>query len=324
MIAVHRPSPFRFELVMMFSLLLFGSIIQQYHQVKATELDDDIQQALIHTINEMGGYVHPSIQLVSPSPCCTRGIISSQAVSIGNDDEQGVWVRVPPTYHLTRDLAMQTIEQLIPKDVLEYAPLSTLDDGALLVLLLVHLKGCGSEEWEPYLQSLPDHPSCGWYGETSNVAQEEYKVIVQESKRYVSRVASGMAADYGAFLAKEHWPSKWQNSAEKAIEWSLCIVSSRGTAASPEYGGGLIKLVPLVDMFNHSSENKGFKELTKEDIGIDTSHWEGSFVVRIEKDYTNGEEILVDYSLTDYSPEEWYMSHSFVPQDQEASHRQEL
>jgi hypothetical protein len=36
-------------------------------------------------------------------------------------------------------------------------------------------------------------------------------------------------------------------------------------------------------MFNHSSENKGFKELTKEDIGIDTAHWEGSFVVRIEK-----------------------------------------
>ena len=231
---------------------------------------------------------------------------------------------MPPTYHLTRDLAMQILMPLIPKDVLEYAPLSTLDDGALLVLLLVHLKGSGSEEWEPYLQSLPGHPSCGWYGENSNVAHEEYNIVVQESKRYVSRVASGMAADYGAFFAKEHWPSEWLNSAEKAIEWTLCIVSSRGTAASPEYGGGLIKLVPLVDMFNHSSENKGFKELTKEDIGIDKSHWEGSFVVRIEKDYTNGEEILVDYSLADYSPEEWYISHGFVPQDQEASHRQEL
>jgi hypothetical protein len=173
------------------------------------------------------------MKLVSPSPCCTRGVISSQAVSIGNDDEQGVWVRVPPAYHLTRDLAMQILIPLIPKDVLEYAPLSTLDDGALLVLLLVHLKGSGSEEWEPYLQSLPGHPSCGWYGENSNVAHEEYNIVVQESKRYVSRVASGMAADYGAFFAKEHWPSEWQNSAEKAIEWSLCIVSSRGTAASP-------------------------------------------------------------------------------------------
>eukprot|EP00986_Skeletonema_menzelii_P013881 scaffold8574_cov131-Skeletonema_menzelii.AAC.4 len=271
----------------------------------------------------MGGYVHPSIKLVSPSSCCKRGIISSQAVSIGNDDGQGVWVRVPPTYHLTRNLAMQTLEQLIPKEVLEYAPLSTLDDGALLVLLLVQLKGSGSKEWEPYLYSLPDHPSCGFFGENNiNILSEEYKLVAQESKRYVSRVASGMAADYGAFFAKEHWPSEWQNSAEKAIEWSLCIVSSRGTAASQEYGGGLIKLVPLVDMFNHSQEHKGFKELTKEDVGIDTSLWEGSFTVRIEKDYYAGEEILVDYNLADYSPEEWFMSHGFVPQ--EASHRQEL
>lgn len=287
-------------------------------------MDDDILQALTLKITELGGYVHPSIQLVSPSPCCTRGIISSQATtSIGKDDtHEEVWVRVPPSYHLTRNLAMQTLEPLIPKDVLEYAPLSTLDDGALLLLLLVHLKGSGSKEWKPYLDSLPDHPSCGWYGDINSITHEEYKIVAQESKQYVSRVANGMAADYGDFLAKEHWPSEWQNSAEKAIEWSLCIVSSRGTAASPKYGGGVIKLVPLVDMFNHSPEYKGFKEVTKEDVSVDTSHMEGSFTVRIEKDYHDGEEILVDYNLADYAPEEWFMSHGFVPN--ESSYRQEL
>eukprot|EP00984_Skeletonema_dohrnii_P033143 scaffold28746_cov129-Skeletonema_dohrnii-CCMP3373.AAC.1 len=315
----HRPSSF--QSVIIISLLLIVSI-RQYHQAEANELDNDILQALTYKIEHLGGYVHPSIKLVSPSPCCQRGIISSEDVTLGNDDDQGVWVRVPPTYHLTRDLAMQTLEPLIPKDVLEYAPLSTLDDGALLLLLLVHLKGIGSKEWGPYLDSLPDRPGCGWYGDINSIADEEYKHVAQESKRYVSRVASGMAADYGVFLAKEHWPREWKNSAEKAIEWSLCIVSSRGTAASPEYGGGVIKLVPLVDMFNHSPEHKGFKELTKEDLGIDSSHLEGSFAVRIEKDYHPGEEIFVDYNLSDYAPEEWFMSHGFVPQ--EASHRQEL
>ncbi len=301
------------------NLLLFVSM-KQHYQALATESNDDILHALKHKIKEMGGYVHPSIKLVSPSPCCTRGIISSQAVSIGNDDGQEVWVSVPPTYHLTRNLAIDTLEPLIPKEVLEYAPLSTLDDGALLVLLLVHLKGTGLQEWESYLNSLPDHPGCGWYG---NNIHEDYKLVVQESKRYVSRVARGMAADYGAFLAKEHWPNEWLNSAEKAIEWSLCIVSSRGTAASPEYGGGHIKLVPLVDMFNHSPEHEGFKELTKDDVRADTPHYlEGSFQVRIDKDYIPGGEILVDYNLADYAPEEWFMSHGFVPQ--EASHRQEL
>jgi hypothetical protein len=151
--------------------------------------------------------------------------------------------RVPPTFHLTRNYAMETLVPLIPKDVLEFAPLSTLDDGALLVLLLVHLKGSGLKEWVPYLNSLPDHPGCGWYGDNNNIAHEDYKLVAQESKRYVSRGASGMAGDYGTFLANEHWPKEWLNSAEKAIEWSLCIVSSQGTAASPEYGGGHIKLV---------------------------------------------------------------------------------
>ncbi len=321
---LHRPSPFKHHYVIIISLLLIASVsMQQYHQVEATKLEDDIFLALTLKINEMGGYVHPSIKLVSPSPCCTRGIISSQATSIGKDDDgQGVWVRVPPSYHLSRNLAMQTLEPLIPKDVLQYAPLSTLDDGALLLLLLVHLKGSGSQEWKPYLDSLPDHPSCGWYGDVNSIAYEEYTRVAQESKRYVSRVANGMAADYGEFLAKEHWPSEWQNSAEKAIEWSLCIVSSRGTAASPEYGGGVIKLVPLVDMFNHSLEHKGFKELTKDDVGIDASQIEGSFTVRIEKDYYDGEEIFVDYNLAEYAPEEWFMSHGFVPK--EATYRQEL
>lgn len=67
---------------------------------------------------------------------------------------------------------METLVPLIPKDVLEFAPLSTLDDGALLVLLLVHLKGSGLKEWVPYLNSVPDHPGCGWYGDKNNIAHE--------------------------------------------------------------------------------------------------------------------------------------------------------
>ena len=283
----------------------------------ATTVDDDvILHALKIKIEELGGFVHPSIKLVSPSPCCVRGIISSQSVTYeSEDDEEKVWVSVPPTYHLSRSFAMNTLVPLIPPEVLEYAPLSTLDDGALLVLLLVHMKGIGLEEWEPYLASLPHTPGCGWYGD-NNIIHEEYRDVAYEAKQYVSRVAKGMSSDYGNFLAKTYWPKEWIDSTEKAIEWALCIVSSRGTASSPEYGGGHIKLVPLVDMFNHSPHHQGFKELTTKD---------GSFQVRIDKDYSAGEEILVDYNL-DYHPEEWFMSHGFVPQEavEATNNRQEL
>ena len=191
----------------------------------ATTVDDDvILHALKIKIEELGGFVHPSIKLVSPSPCCVRGIISSQSVTYeSEDDEEKVWVSVPPTYHLSRDFAMNTLVPLIPPEVLEYAPLSTLDDGALLVLLLVHMKGIGLEEWEPYLASLPHTPGCGWY-DGNNVIHEEYRDVAYEAKQYVSRVAKGMAGDYGDFLAKTYWPKEWIDSTEKAIEWALCIV----------------------------------------------------------------------------------------------------
>ena len=319
----QRPSSSLFLHAIIFISLILNILIQTHHKAAATESSDDIVlNALKHKIERLGGYVHPSIKLVSPSPCCSRGVITSDATTIdNNEDGQELWIRVPPTYHLTRDLALQTLTPLIPGDVLDFAPLSTLDDGALLVLLLVHLKGNGSKYWQPYLDSLPNYPTCGWYGDNGETFLE-YKHVALDSKRYVSRVSAGMTADYGHYLDNKHWPQEWEESAALAIEWSLCIISSRGTAASPEYGGGLVKLVPLVDMFNHSPRYEGFKELTKEDNEVDTSNVEGSFAVRIEKDYVSGEEIFVDYNLADYSPEEWFMSHGFVPQ--ETSHRHEL
>ena len=56
-------------------------------------------------------------------------------------------------------------------------------------------------------------------------------------------------------------------AAARAIRWSLCIVSSRGTAASPDLGGGSTRLVPLADMFNHNLQSDGFIELTAKDVG---------------------------------------------------------
>jgi len=241
-----------------------------------------------------------------------------------SDEDSTIWLRVPFSYQLTRNLALETLTPLIPDTVLEEAPLVTLDDAALLVLLLVHLRGSSSKKWLPFLASLPEEPGCGWWGDDADgiTKRKVYQHIISEdvitgSRQYVGRVSNGMAGDYGPYLAQKYWPKTWKGEAARAIEWALCIVSSRGTAASPTTGGGSTRLVPLADMFNHNLQSDGFFELTEDEINSQADEpYEGSFIVKRKAGIDGilpGEEITVDYTLHGYSPEDWFLSHGFVP-----------
>lgn len=285
---------------------------------------------LSNQVRKEGGYVHPSLQLTSPAPCgADRGVIFAdtyEGASDDNHENKSIWLRVPFSYQLTRDLALETITPLIPDHVLEQAPLATLDDAALLVLLLVHLRGRSPKKckWYPFLASLPDEPGCGWWGDDADgiTKRKVYQHVISNdvivgSREYVGRVSNGMAGDYGPYLAKKYWPKTWKGEAARAIEWALCIVSSRGTAASPATGGGSTRLVPFADMFNHNLQSDGFFELTEDEINSQADEpFEGSFIIRRKsgiKGILPGEEITVNYNLVGYSPEDWFLSHGFVP-----------
>jgi hypothetical protein len=298
------------------------------------QLDDHndrlIMTSIAERVTQEGGYVDPSLILVSPSPLgAERGMMcrpsdagDANAASTKENDEstEKFWVRVPFSYQLTRDLALETLTSLVPPEVLEKSPLSTLDDAALLVLLVAHLRGATSEgdKWYPYLASLPNEPGCGWWHNhhMEGVIHEE---VIDSALTYVERVSKGMAQDYGPYLASEHWPEEWKTetgdggvikAAASAIEWALCIVSSRGTAASPALGGGSVRLVPLADMFNHDVNSDGFIELSEED----GENLLGTFEVRrTKKEYMEMEEITVNYNLADYTRDEWFLSHGFLP-----------
>ncbi|KAL7550946.1 hypothetical protein ACHAWF_015648 [Thalassiosira exigua] len=289
-----------------------------------------------------GGYVHPSLQLATPAPCgAKRGVILSKLTVDGDRVADGIWLRVPFAYQLTRDLALETLTPLIPAHVLDDAPLATLDDAALLVLLLVHLMGKTgeSDRWHPYLASLPKNDlGCGWWGDAATGAKGmEYQGVVPRdavlsSRKYVSRVSNGMARDYGLYLSHEHWPRDWKDgydsssndddgliqAAARVIQWSLCILSSRGTAASSALGGGSVRLVPMADLFNHDVNSFGFIESTEQNAG--SGELMGAFEVKRKEQVVPGDEITVDYNLVDFTPEEWFLSHGFVPQEALAPH----
>lgn len=279
-------------------------------------------------IREHGGYVHPALHIVSPAPSgADRGVIFAKDAgpSIVNEDAEtssNVWLRVPFSYQLTRNLALDTLTPLIPKHVLDEAPLVTLDDAALLVLLLVHLRGnsAQNDEWYPYLATLPDDPGCGWWSDDNPYEKIIPNDVIASARDYVGRVSSGMAQDYGSYLASEHWPKEWSvTGAALAIKWSLCVISSRGTAASPTLGGGSVRLVPFADMFNHNSSADGFIELSDEDVGSKEES-KGAFEVRKREGTRPGDEVTVDYNLVGYYPEDWFLSHGFIPTEVLGAH----
>lgn len=316
------------------------SLLASLASAKELRSDEEMNKVLSNLANRIikeGGYVNKSIQLASPAPCgADRGVIIAKENGGNSNADEGtgtgnIWLRVPFSYQLTRDLALETLTPLISRQVLEVAPLVTLDDAALLVLLLVHLRGLSvndDDKWHPYLVSLPDDPGCGWWDNGDTEIAKQLQEVIVPSREYVGRVSQGMAMDYGPYLANEHWPKEWKgmksnsedeydmilSAAANAIKWSLCIVSSRGTAASPTFGGGSVRLVPLADMFNHNLGSDGFMELTEKDVGSKKEIL-GSFEVRRNKAILPGEEITVDYTLDGYMPEDWFLSHGFVPSE---------
>eukprot|EP00980_Cylindrotheca_fusiformis_P018692 scaffold6226_cov118-Cylindrotheca_fusiformis.AAC.6 len=310
---------------------------------------------------ENGGFVHPSIGLIAPAPNSGAsrglGIVKNIKKSPLDNNGNDVLIKVPYSYQMTRELALTTLTDVIPPTVLVEAPLYELDDAALLVLLLVHEYGLGKKsKFYPYIQTLPllGAAGCGWW--TTNDEEELFRgklpagVHVEDVKgalNYVHLVSHGMADDYASYLAQSSWPFEWKKDPALAIQWALCIVSSRGTAASSiahhpgEEGTGGdplssgVRLVPLADLANHWKASGGFIELSgRERIVLGdfmdaVPNDSGAFVIRsiwkcgTTRELSVGDEITVNYNLPEYNAVDWFLSLGFVPTEVQEVERQE-
>ena len=298
-------------------------------------------EALRKAIEKSGGYVDERLGLLSPAPCgASRGLGIVSSKKRKGDEPHDVLFNIPIDYQLTRQLALSTLTPLIPPNVLQTLPLDELDDAALLVLLLAHEKGLGKKsKFKAYIDMLSDSvdgAGCGWASEGAHdfrkLPREVEPEDVEAGLAYANRVSTGMASDYGEYLAKSAWPKDWKNDASQALLWGLCTVSSRGTAANQipgdsEFGTG-IRLVPLADMANHDLLSAGFIELSGDERVanggfVDASSSDaGTFVIRAvwgadwkTKELDVGDEITVNYNLPYYGAVDWYMSLGFVPRE---------
>lgn len=287
--------------------------------------------------SQPGGYVHPSLGIISPAPTsgAPRGLGIVSAVKEKKTSKDDALIKVPMSYQMTRSLALSTLTPLIPADVLRRVPLNDLDDAALLVLLLAHERGQGKKsKFKAYIDALPDGAGgCGWAGEGADdfrkLPNEVEPEDIEAGISYAYRVSTGLAFDYGEYLVQTAWPREWKDDASQALRWSLCTVSSRGTAANSipgNYEGGYgTRLVPMADLANHDLMSAGFIELSgterasNGDFSDAVETDAGTFVIRSvwkdwrARDLEVGDEVTVNYNLPHYGAVDWYMSLGFVP-----------
>mmetsp|Transcript_4967 Transcript_4967/g.11846 ORF Transcript_4967/g.11846 Transcript_4967/m.11846 type:complete len:341 (-) Transcript_4967:269-1291(-) len=311
---------------------------------KVTKDEHKAFDRLVKAVIQEGGYVHPSIGILSPAPSgASRGIGMVKNVKPKIKSGRDMLMMVPYSYQMTRDLALSTLMEVIPPMVLVDAPLLELDDSALLVLLLAHEYGLGkNSKFLAYIEFLPTWQESGGgcgYENVQDFRQLPTGVEPEEidmAQQYASRVSLGMTGDYGEYLAQDAWPKEWKDEPALALRWALCVVSSRATAANRRAGdndsGTGVRLIPLVDLANHRKASGGFIELSgNERIMYDdfmdaTSDDTGSFVVRStwkcgtsRVDLEKGDEITVNYNLPGYQAVDWFVSLGFVPAELSSS-----
>lgn len=315
-------------------------------------------------VREKGGYVHDDLGFLVPAPCgaarglgmvrdsfhdcqtrCFPGTWQEKQKmnqrmdlpsSIPQDKtsfkQEEVLIKVPLSFQMTRQVALDILLTLIPARVQQVANLHTLDDAALLVLLLAHERGVGRlSRWFPYIVTLPHYPSCGYHRtvrpqilDMIQMLETEYEVETSgwttelvKAAQYATKIAESLSRDYGAFLEIPPGITSVQN-----LEWALCQVASRATAGHEKYG--TLRLVPLVDMINHDERAGGFVELKGNESYAEGDFIEategdgGAFVVRSLRNGRRrplkvGQELLANYNVPHYAPLDWLISTGFVP-----------
>jgi hypothetical protein len=152
-------------------------------------------------VREKGGYVHPDLGIMSPSPSgahrglgmvrdsyhncqiqCVPGIADEKEddmklrIELEKHNQtcppipdkptfrqEEVLLKVPLEFQMTRSVALDVLMTQVPIEVQKKSNMHELDDAAFLVLLLANERGIGRfSRWMPYIASLPSQPSCGY------------------------------------------------------------------------------------------------------------------------------------------------------------------
>mmetsp|Transcript_30028 Transcript_30028/g.75662 ORF Transcript_30028/g.75662 Transcript_30028/m.75662 type:complete len:220 (+) Transcript_30028:655-1314(+) len=196
----------------------------------------------------------------------------------------------------------------------------SLDEGALLVLLLAFERTCGRKSaYAPFIASLPANAPCPWawpedevrvaaqdfVGRVEGQSDTDWSAEVSRARAYVGQVSEGLFKDFAEHIGVELHD----------LQWALGIVTSRG------YGGDLKpSLIPFIDLFNHHSEALPFQSQMLQVASADGNGEEDTQFFTVWASWKDmprcleiGDELYVDYLMHDMTPLEAFVCHGFVP-----------
>ena len=292
--------------------------------------DDATFSELCSFVRQHGGHVDDALRLAAVAPCGARGLVAAAPLSAARA-RAGPLAVVPARCVLDGRAAVSVSSAAVPARVREAAPLDTLDDGALVTLLLARERARGPASfWAPYLASLPAEPPCAWWGDEAARAAKvaacracasageraAWAAELERAAAYAARVARGMGADYGDALGVD----------ARALEWSLATLSSRSM-------GGQARpcLVPLLDLVNHDCSWHAFTGHHVDELpttfvvgagpapietGLshgDWAYWAWDADGATPRPREPGDELYANYLTEGYTPFEWFMNLGYVP-----------
>ena len=245
-----------------------------------------------------------------------------------------VLLRIPLEAQITRKMALETLEGLLPSEQNGRSSyLEELDDAFILALFLAHERGLGvnSRIW-PYVATLPLRPTCalhwGWRQSVVDVVTamsvemgsdvqgwpNEISKAAEMSERIVNTLAHASAKTLATRPGVEDVTDN--------IRWALCQVASRAVAGKEKHGS--LRLIPVLDMVNHDEAADKFVELNGKEkmengdyVDAEEDH-SGTFVLRSQrhgerKPLRRGQELMANYNVPAYSPLDWFLNMGYIP-----------
>ncbi|CAM2070354.1 SET domain-containing protein-lysine N-methyltransferase [Sulfidibacter corallicola] len=165
----------------------------------------------------------------------------------------------------------------------------------LLALLLLQEDAAPDSFWRPYLDSLPRaYPESPVYFDDPTLAllQGSYTLSLIAARR------EQIEAEYA--MVHPVLPSRPEFRFE-AFRWAMVTVISRGFAVLCDNGHNEAALVPLLDMFNHRTDN-----------GIEGCYRaeRAQFVLHALHDHEPGGELFISYGT--YTTAQFFVNYGFV------------
>jgi hypothetical protein len=263
---------------------------------------------LVDWIDFFGGYAHEGLTLVDVAPASRcRGVVATADIPLERL-ARGPLLIVPQRLCLTAAAAGAKLSPALRQA--GCGPLAALGAEQQVALLLASERAKGrASQWSPYIETLPDQPTCGWHLPPAALAAALASAGL-DAAAWAPRVAAHRA-DVQASAADV--ADEYGDALEVGLDdylWALATVACRAHGADAA-------LAPAIDLLNHGRDAsppaagsmEGDAPGGPETPVVCVNHYARGALAPLAA----GRELRVAYDRAGGGAEEAFLRYAFVP-----------